>query len=344
MRIRAGLPTGVTALLFDEARARRALEARLSASLLERGFHEMLLPIMDYFDPYSELLLPEVRGELYRFVDRDGQLLALRGDFTPMLARLLQPRLSDLDLPLQLFYRGDVIRYQESRPGRLREYSQLGAERISASGEDDDGMMLDLFLQLLTSEMEPSPDRTPDLEIVLGVAGALDQLLLVHQPEHDPAMVVRSVRARDRERTRNVSGPLLEIVESGRPKDLSALGDRSRREVERVIGLAEGLESSYSERGVRVTVDLAEFADCVLDDELARRGLGRSYYDGVVFRAFLRGNAQPAGGGGRYDRLFRREGADLGAVGFFLGLDRLLEQAGGSGTAAATAASPEVES
>jgi len=33
--------------------------------------------------------------------------------------------------------------------------------------------------------------------------------------------------------------------------------------------------------------------------------------------------ALPAGAGGRYDRLFRRLGAEVPAVGFSLGLDRL---------------------
>ena len=58
---------------------------------------------------------------------------------------------------------------------------------------------------------------------------------------------------------------------------------------------------------------------------LLASGVG-GYYDGVVFRAFLRGNAQPAGGGGRYDGLFGDSDSDVGAVGFFLGLDRILEQ------------------
>jgi histidyl-tRNA synthetase len=44
-----------------------------------------------------------------------------------------------------------------------------------------------------------------------------------------------------------------------------------------------------------------------------------------VFRAYLGPSALPIGGGGRYDRLFRLLGADLPAVGFSLGLDRLIE-------------------
>jgi len=69
MKISAGLPTGVSAALFDSARRRRRLEARLSGLLEERGFAEVLLPILDYFEPYRPLLTGRRLEQLYRFVD-----------------------------------------------------------------------------------------------------------------------------------------------------------------------------------------------------------------------------------------------------------------------------------
>jgi len=48
----------------------------------------------------------------YRFVDREGDLVAIRADFTPMLARTLAPTVAAGELPLRLFYRGDVIRVE----------------------------------------------------------------------------------------------------------------------------------------------------------------------------------------------------------------------------------------
>ena len=116
MRVSAALPTGVAALLFESARARRRLEGKLVALVEERGYGEAILPILDYLEPYESLLTPASRAELYRFIDRDGEQLALRADFTPLLARLLAPRLAALDLPLRLFYRGDVVRYEADRP------------------------------------------------------------------------------------------------------------------------------------------------------------------------------------------------------------------------------------
>ena len=154
MRIQSGLPVGVNAAFFDEARATRALEALLSDRLIEGGFHEVLLPILDYYQPYEHLLAKgasesSASEQLYRFIDRDGQLLALRHDFTPMLARLVAPRISQWELPVKLFYRGDVVRFQEPRPGRQRESAQLGAEILDAPSASNEEEVLELFVDLL---------------------------------------------------------------------------------------------------------------------------------------------------------------------------------------------------
>lgn len=200
MRISAALPTGVAALLFEAARRRRVIEEALAGHLLAAGFSEVILPVLDYSEPYEPLLSPAARGELYRFVGRDGELLALRADFTPLLARLLAPRLGSLPLPLRLFYRGDVVRYAEERAGRPRESFQLGAELVGEAGEKADGEMLGLFLELLSRAVsageagEAGAAGAPGargsaastglaaapmpVQVVFGFAGALDRPLV----------------------------------------------------------------------------------------------------------------------------------------------------------------------
>ena len=182
------------------------------AAFEERGFSEIVLPILDYFEPYEALLTPQLRAELYRFVDRDGELLALRGDFTPMLARLLAPILDSLELPLRLFYRGDLVRYQQERPGRLREYYVLGAELLGASGEEADEEMLELFLRLLTAEGRGG------VRVILGFAGALDALLKA-APTENRDELARAVARRERRVATATSPSLLQVVEEGVPEE-----------------------------------------------------------------------------------------------------------------------------
>src|SRR3954468_17961109 len=137
-------PTGVHPLLRDDTARRRRIEARFVDAFAAAGFEEVVLPIIDYVEPYASLVDSAAAKQSYRFVDREGDLVAIRADFTPMLARALAPSIADDDLPLRLFYRGDVIRVEASRLGANRELFQIGAEIIGDGSINADVSMLRL--------------------------------------------------------------------------------------------------------------------------------------------------------------------------------------------------------
>lgn len=123
-------PTGARPLLLDETARRRRIEARFVSFLERDGFAEIVLPIIDFAEPYAEVIDRAAARQSYRFTDREGELVAIRSDFTPMVARALAPALDDASLPLRVFYRGDVVRCEATRLGANRELFQIGAEVI----------------------------------------------------------------------------------------------------------------------------------------------------------------------------------------------------------------------
>lgn len=321
MKVSAALPAGVSALFFDAARRRRRLEQTLSAGLEEHGFSEVILPILDYLEPYDPLLTAAGRAELYRFIDRDGEQLALRADFTTLLARLLAPRLMSLELPLRFYYRGDVVRYQEERPGHQRESYQMGAELLGVPGAQAEQEMFRLCLELL--------GRTAlgELRVVLGFAGALDELLLAGAAdEHDAARLAAAVERRERGVVRAAHPALLEVVQRGMPAAADDLGWARAEKLRALMALRDELAERFP--AVTLTVDLAEFAGATRDPALAEARGRRSYYDGLLFRVYAESAAQPVAGGGRYDHLFESLGAQVPAVGFFLAVDRIVALGG----------------
>lgn len=311
MKVSAALPIGVTALLFESAHRRREMEQRLVARVVAAGYGEVILPILDYLEPYEELLTPANRSELYRFIDRDGEQLALRADFTPMLARLLAPRIGGLPLPLRVFYRGDVIRYEEERAGRQREFYQLGAELLGVGGEAGEQEVLRLFLDALAAS--GAGDGEP-VQVVLGLAGALDRLLQ-GSGASDSGALAAAVARRERSEVRSRCPGLLPVVESGLPANPEDLGESAAVRLRGLLALRDELAPAVPQ--VQLSVDLAEFAAAGQGD--------RSYYDGLVFRAYAGPSALPVGGGGRYDRMYRALGAGVPAVGFSVSVDRLVE-------------------
>lgn len=321
MKVSAALPTGVAALLFESAKRRRDMEQRLVSRLEDAGYAEAILPILDYLEPYESLLTPASRGELYRFIDRDGEQLALRADFTPLLARLLAPRLQSMPLPLRLFYRGDVIRYEEERAGRQREFYQLGVELLGVPGEPGEREVLRLFLEALSASGVDG-----QIQVVLGLAGCLDRLLLgcgAADPAVDPMRLASALARRDRSEVRRHCPQLLPIVERGLPERPDDLGEAEGRRLRGLLELRGEMAGAFPRADL--VVDLAEFARHGNDPRLSAGQGDRSYYDGLVFRAFAGPSALPVGGGGRYDRMFRALGAEVPAAGFSVSVDRLLE-------------------
>lgn len=321
MRISTTLPTGVAALLFESARRLRASEGALLERLAEAGYGEVILPILDYVEPYEAMPVATARAEVYRFIDRDGEVLSLRSDFTPMLARLLAPRLASLALPLRLFYRGDVVRYEARRPGSQRELYQLGGELLGVPGEEGEREVLELFLDLVSGLAEGN------LQIVLGFAGALDALL-IEAGGGDPAKLAAAVARRERGAVRAASPALLRVLEQGRPDRPEELGEGAGEALRSLALLRDEMSARFP--AISFHLDLAEFAGCHLDPRIASGEGERPYYDGLVFRAYAGAAAVPVGGGGRYDRLFAAFGAGIPAVGFSLALDRLLDACGGA--------------
>lgn len=130
--------------MVEETARRRRIESRFVEILESAGFDEVLLPIIDYAEPYAPLASNDSKRQSYRFVDREGELVAIRSDFTPMVARALAPTLTEDALPLRVFYRGDVIRCDASRLGTNREIFQIGAEIIGDASTDADAEVMSL--------------------------------------------------------------------------------------------------------------------------------------------------------------------------------------------------------
>jgi ATP phosphoribosyltransferase regulatory subunit HisZ len=142
-------PTGARPLLIEETARRRRVESRFVSTLEGAGFAEVVLPIIDFAEPYAGVTGSEAARQSYRFTDREGELVAVRADFTPMVARALAPSLGEAGLPLRVFYRGDVVRCEATRLGSDRELFQIGAELIGDASPAADAEMLLLAASLV---------------------------------------------------------------------------------------------------------------------------------------------------------------------------------------------------
>src|SRR4029450_10997951 len=79
----------------------------------------------------------------YSFVGRDGSLLALRPDFTSLLAKIAAGRLAHVAPPIRLYYSGEGLRYERPRAGgRESELFQMGLEHVGGDSRAADAEIL----------------------------------------------------------------------------------------------------------------------------------------------------------------------------------------------------------
>ncbi len=175
-------PTGARPLLIEETARRRDIESRFVSLLEQAGFAEVVLPIIDFAEPYADVMERDATKQSYRFTDRDGELVAIRSDFTPMVARALAPILNTNET-LRVFYRGDVIRCQNARLGANREVFQIGAELVGDPSADADTAMLRLAADIASAlTAQPLVVYTNGASVQPGLD---DPRFVVHDDESD---------------------------------------------------------------------------------------------------------------------------------------------------------------
>ncbi len=292
MPTRFRYPTGVRPLLIEEAARRRAIEQRVVERLGGAGYDEVVLPIIDFVDPYSAILDREVARQSYRFVDRDGELVAIRSDFTPMLARALAPAMTDADLPLRVFYRGDVIRCEATRLGANRELFQIGAAIVGEPSPAADREMLELAAAIVRDFGLAPTVIYNDVSIV--------ESLIAGAPGIRGALVAKR------------------ITNGDVPPDLRPIVERlisGEATLDDVASFAPAAATRLAEVGARLGSEFLLQLDDI--DETA------GYYTGLRFRVYAGSARTRVAQGGRYDNLYERFGTAAAAIGFTFTIDDL---------------------
>src|SRR6187397_776469 len=129
------IPPGTQILLGRAARRRRALERTICSVFEGWSYEEIVPPIFDYYDVFIKGMGTGLEEQIYRFIDRDGNILALRPEFTSLVAKTVATRLATSLKPVRLFYSGEVLRFEKPKGGRQREFAQIGIENFGGVGK-----------------------------------------------------------------------------------------------------------------------------------------------------------------------------------------------------------------
>src|SRR5215467_4500958 len=174
------LPTGMRDFAPRAAASRRRI-AEVLLEVFERwGFARVITPAFEYEEVLALGLGDAARAAAIRFVEpSSGQVVALRPDITPQVARLIATRFADERGAVRLCYEGTVVRLERGARGQ-RELIQAGVEMAGVSGPNGDAELIALGVAALAAAGLPRPT------IDLGHLGlAREVLSALALPERD---------------------------------------------------------------------------------------------------------------------------------------------------------------
>ncbi len=320
------LPAGMRDFLPPDARRLGELARRLLSSFELFGYELVTLPVFEYESVLERGLGALEPEEVLRFVEPEtGEVVALRPDMTPQLARVVATRLAQAAPPIRLSYQGSVLRRRRERARRHRQIFQAGIELIGLDGPTGD---------IEAIEVACSAARAVGLDdfvLDLGHARIAFALLDGVEPTRQRA-AVEALHLKDR-------------AELERAARSAGLGQREQAALSALAELHGGQEILSSARamlsGTRAEAGLEELSQLLV--EVERRGLSPAvvvdlgetrhfaYYTGTTFQLHAHGPGVPIASGGRYDGLLGGFGRPLPAFGFAFGLDDLVWALGGVG-------------
>ena len=312
----------VTPALDRSVSLRRQVTAQAMQVFGGWGYREIQIPLLEHFDALKRGLDEDQIARSFRFVDRAGNLMVLRPDVTPAVAKTYAYQLRGLPLPLRVSYANKVVRVERAFGAAQVESYQLGAELIGGEGVVADVEVLLVVLELLERlglrQFHVNLADHKLAQYLLSTSGAprrirqeVREAILARDPD-EVRRILRDLGTRNRyveaiSVLAGLEGGLqqLDVIENAIPDD-PALFERIAylRDVEKTVD-----ELGY---GRRVRIDLGE-----LD--------GPDYYTGIGFSVVSEGASRWIARGGRYDKLIGLFGVDTPAVGFSFSLETLVE-------------------
>ena len=320
IELRKQLPDGVQDYMPRECAIKRGLEEKLRQELKANGFKEVETPAFEYFDVFSKGIGAYMQEKMIKFFDLKGRILSLRPDITVPIARMVGTHDMAAGAPLRLFYIQDAYSAGGYTIAQRGEYTEAGAEYIGRAGSGADAEMIAMAIRMMLVS------GVRDFKLDIGQVGYFKGIVEDMGLSDDNMEAIRSLV--DSKNSIELEFTLDNLGISGDTKEriMALPGLFGGAEV---IAEAERLVSN--ETSLKALANLSEVYDALCKmgySKYITLDLGMlhklGYYSGVVFRGLTSELGFPVLSGGRYDTLLGEFGEPAPAIGFAMGIKRIL--------------------
>jgi ATP phosphoribosyltransferase regulatory subunit len=272
-----------------------------------------------FFEPYDQLKKMNkniVNQQTIKVIHDDGDMFILRPDATTGIMKSLIPKWQDQGV-LKLFYH--TTTFSNLHETGITEKEQFGIEYLGSN------------------------DITSDFEVILLAITVLKQFNLDYIIEMSNNKLLQTLIKRMNLSANELNQFKSIMIYKNKHEFLRFMNHNSfDQDTTNVLNIIFGLQGSYEEIEAKLkSCSSCHFVNEVLEDlKMLNNYLKNQeqitydlsmmpqfdYYEGFTFKAYIRNTPEPILSGGRYNPLAKAFGKDIGAVGFSLNINILLQE------------------
>ena len=307
---------GTVDLLPDQLIKWQNVEKIILEQLSRASIKEIRTPILEMTELFIRGIgegTDVVSKEMYTFLDRGERSCTLRPEGTASVARaLIQSGISSN--PLQkLWYMGPMFRYERPQAGRQRQFHQLGVEFIGYDSVRTDVEIIALAWDILGKL------GIKALNLEINSLGDVKDRLNFQKSFLNWLEINKSLLDLDSQKRIN--------------KNPLRILDSKNNQTKKILESAPKLFNFLSEKSLKRYLEFKDQLKVLKIPFVENFNLvrGLDYYTHTAFEitSGSLGSQATVCGGGRYDNLIKQMGGeDTPAIGFAIGLERLILLAG----------------
>lgn len=313
-------PEGSKDILFEECMSYTNVCGKIQKVFETKGYHHVITPCFEFYDLFSMEHSGIPQETMFKTTDTKGRLMVARCDSTLPIARMAATRLRNETYPMRLYYKQAVYRHTPTLSGKTNETQQMGIELLGAEGKRAD-------LEVITAAIDSIHSIVPDFRIEIGHSGFFNALAN-QLPVNDE--LKEEIRTSIESKNYSALNNILDKLEDSQA--VTAI-----RKLPRLFGGEEVFETAsdlcqgntQAEDALAYLKDLYQSLCSLGSDNKLIIDLGlvqrNEYYSGIVFTGYVDGCGDAVISGGRYDKLLNAFDMPMGAAGFGININALVQ-------------------
>ena len=310
------LPLGIKDYSLDTIKKLDYVKEIFFMEVETNGYEKVITPLFENIDSISVGSKDDDTKKIMKMIDPlSGDVLGLRSDTTPQIARYVTSNFSKEDLPIRLSYSERIIRNNLDSNKDPREIFQIGCESIGTEGVVNDLELIQLGSQILKKLGFPRQVVTLNSSLLVNyilskLEFSKDQIkTLFYKKDFDSISLLsksKVVPKREKEFIKKIVMPFA----LNKKIKLGSFPKAIQKEIEDISFLKQELENINPE--IECVLDLLDVRDF-------------NYYSNVTFDISVPEIKDHIMSGGRYNNLLSNYGLNVPAIGFALNVFPILQ-------------------